>query len=517
MGYMVLLLWPVIAAFSFAKKQTPVAVACAIIVGFLLMPPNINIDFPLLPAINKNSMAALAALLTVWVISKRRPKDYAAGAHLRPKGIFPTSVMPRLCLVMIICGAFMTVFTNSERLTYGFTTLPGLRPYDAASHVLFTCMEMLPLLIARKFMADPDSHKRLLIIFAISATIYCFPALFEIRMSPQINRMVYGFFPHNWAQHIRSGGFRPLVFMEHGLLLGLVLSTSILACLALWRQNLSDKAKRSGLILFAALFILATLVLAKTLGPLILAVLFGATILLTPPRIQALVAAGVVVIILSYPMLRNTGLIPVDYIVAQTQAYDVSRGGSLKFRVDNEKLLLAKANEKPLFGWGPRGRMRVFDEEGYDISVTDGRWIIAIGMGGWTRYLSEFGLLCFAIIGLAWRRKQLEINYITAGLMLMLAANMVDLIPNDGLTPLTWLISGALLGRYELKTYSSTAQDQSVESASKRAKASKSSDDASSQGLKPLHASTIVRSSPNSKLPYSRQRAVHKRNTKKLI
>jgi hypothetical protein len=34
-------------------------------------------------------------------------------------------------------------------------------------------------------------------------------------------------------------------------------------------------------------------------------------------------------------------------------------------------------------------------------------------------------------------------------LMLMLAVNMVDLMPNATVTPLTWLLAGALLGHAE--------------------------------------------------------------------
>ena len=41
--------------------------------------------------------------------------------------------------------------------------------------------------------------------------------------------MVYGFFPHSWLQHVRGGGFRPIVFMNHGLVLGIFLSMAVVA------------------------------------------------------------------------------------------------------------------------------------------------------------------------------------------------------------------------------------------------------------------------------------------------
>ena len=38
----------------------------------------------------------------------------------------------------------------------------------------------------------------------------------------------------------------------------------------------------------------------------------------------------------------------------------------------------------------------------------------------------------------------------TTGLILMLAANLVDLLPNASISPLTWLVAGAVWGRIEL-------------------------------------------------------------------
>jgi hypothetical protein len=55
---------------------------------------------------------------------------------------------------------------------------------------------------------------------------------------------------------------------------------------------------------------------------------------------------------------------------------------SFGFRLLNEDLLLQRALEKPLWGWGGWGRSRVFDENGKDVSVADGLWVIALGMSG---------------------------------------------------------------------------------------------------------------------------------------
>ena len=41
--------------------------------------------------------------------------------------------------------------------------------------------------------------------------------LVEVRLSPQINTWIYGFFQHDFIQMMRYGGFRPIVFLPHGL------------------------------------------------------------------------------------------------------------------------------------------------------------------------------------------------------------------------------------------------------------------------------------------------------------
>lgn len=50
-----------------------------------------------------------------------------------------------------------------------------------------------------------------------------------------------------------------------------------------------------------------------------------------------------------------------------------------------------------------------------------------------------------------------------AGLALILAFNMIDLLPNATLTPLTWLIAGALLGYAEMHAAQSRKDLDSLE------------------------------------------------------
>ena len=115
--------------------------------------------------------------------------------------------------------------------------------------------------------------------------------------------------------------------------------------------------------------------------------------------------------------------------------------------------LLDRAAEKPAFGWGMWGRNQIHDPEtGRMTSIADGRWIIVLGVFGWVGLVAEMGLLTLPI-GLAWWRSGGHRApggpgppRVVAAVALMLGVNLVDLIPNATLTPLTMLGAGALMG-----------------------------------------------------------------------
>ena len=84
------------------------------------------------------------------------------------------------------------------------------------------------------------------------------------------------------------------------------------------------------------------------------------------------------------------------------------------------------------------------------MSVTDGRWIITLGESGLLGFIAEFGLLSLGVFRAAsvFRRVDSPVEKLfVSSLSLILAVNLLDLLPNSGLVPWTWLIAGALLGR----------------------------------------------------------------------
>ena len=447
----VLFMWPVVALILFKRKRRSAALAWTLVAGYLLLPTVVNFNLPLLPTVNKETMPSLAALLAILFMV--RPTTYAQGPlapvnkSVEMPGWLPGHKLSAILFLVALFSGVLTVLTNGDRLVYGPITIPALRTYDAFSLTLVSIVNFIPLILARKYLASPEQHRQLLIVLCVAGIAYCLPALYEIRMSPQLNRIFYGFFPHSWKQHVRSDGFRPLVFLEHGLWLGIFLVGSLIATVGLYRIE----TNRKRLYLLGAGFLFVTIFLAKVLGSFLIAIAILPFILFFGVRLQMLMACAIAILLLVYPSARGAGLVPVEQIVSYAEKISEERSRSLAFRLRNEDILLDKANQRPLFGWGSWGRNRVFNEEGEDISVTDGAWIIEIGSYGWIGYLSKFGLLTMPIILLTLHRRRYGVTMATSTLCLVLAANLTDLIPNATLTPITWLVAGALLGRLEYK------------------------------------------------------------------
>lgn len=440
------LAWPFLVFWLFAKRTPAEAVVASILGAYLLLPRNYSIDLPAIPELNKDSVPALAAVLAVLVLLKPQKMRLQQNVTIMP-GWFPRSRIVQLLLILMVLGAALTVLTNGDRLFLGPVVLPALRPYDGLAAVGSTLFIMLPFLLARKFLADPEGQRTLAIGLVIAGLAYSIPTLYEVRFSPQLSRNIYGYFPHEWRQHLRAGGFRPVVFLHHGLWLAIFICGSFLAALSLWRSSTGQARTRW---LIASVWLFSVLFVSKGVGALGIGLLLGAVIIFLPIRLQIFCAAGLAGALLTYPMLRGAELVPIESALNIAYSVDPEREASLRYRFDNEDILLARANERPLFGWGGWGRNRVYTEDGQSASTTDGYWIISIGTKGWLGYIAEYGLLLIPMIFLGLRWKTLGLTPSTAGIALALTANMIDLVPNATLTPVTWLLAGALAGRLEL-------------------------------------------------------------------
>ena len=439
LAYLMLAVWPLVTLVMFRRWRIERALIWSLLGAYLFLPPPpAAFDFPLMPPLTKESLPSVATYLICLAVCGRR-------APLLPEGWLARG----LVLVFVFCPV-ATVLTNTEPVFFGAIGLPALGLKDMMAQVLLQFILLLPFLMARQHLASPQGLRELVIAIALGGLIYSVPMLVEVRLSPQINVWVYGYFQHSFEQMIRQGGFRPIVFLYHGLWVAFYTVMAIVCALALARE--ADERRRV-LWLGAALYLGVVLVLSKSLGSLLFGVALAPMALLLPVHLQIRIAGLMALVAIAYPVLKGAGAIPVDWMIEQAGKISPERAGSLQFRFDNEDILMERALEKPFFGWGSWGRNQIFDPvSGEILTVTDGRWIILIGIFGWVGYLAEFGLIALPILML-WRygRCLPEAGWVrlVGPVALLLAVNLVDMIPNATLTPLTWLFAGAVLGLAE--------------------------------------------------------------------
>jgi hypothetical protein len=438
-AYLVLLSSPIAAVVLFRLLTLERALVWTIIGGHLLLPSSTYIKFPMIPVIDRALVPAVSAFLLCLLVSPRMTLSFDGFSRAGRQVLY---ILFALCVVTPV----LTVLYNTEPIIDGRIFLPGLRLYDAWGLISVILVAMIPLWLGIRFLNTPTGHRALLEIIAISGLVYTFPALVEIRLSPQLHTWVYGFFPSDFVQHVRAGGFRPTVFLNHGLMLGIYLCMTIIAATALYREARRE-GQRAFVWLAIAIWTTLVLFLSKSLGALVLAVIFAGVVFLFGRRVQVWLGVVVAVIVLLYPMLRGAGWIPVDTAHDLALMVSEDRAASLKFRLDNEDALLDKANLKPIAGWGSWGRNSLYDPEtGEMTSITDGIWLIYIGVYGWLGYIGRFGLLTAPLILYALRRKSFGPSYITPGLIMVLSALLIDLLPNAGLVNYVWLMAGAVAG-----------------------------------------------------------------------
>ncbi len=432
-----LLSWPLIALVIFSKRATVPAILSATTLSYLFLPEAFAINLPGLPDLNKTATVSVGLLLGLMFFGRRYVKD----------GTEPTLVIGsrlfRLLLgalaATIVIGTILTVLNNREFIVVGPLFLPGLRPWDAIGSLGDLALILAPYVIARKYLATPDTHLALLKILVFSGLGYSLLMLVEIRLSPQLHTWIYGYFQHSFGQHIRNG-FRPIVFLEHGLWVGFFIFMAMMGAVALW------KAEAKQHWLWAAAWIFVILMISKNVGAFViglfcLAVFFGLW-----RKMQLRIIFVIALATLTFPALRQAELLPVYEITAAARNFSEERAQSLEFRLRNEDLLLARAFEKPLTGWGGWSRDRLFNESGREITVSEGYWILTLGKSGWLGYIGMLGLLALPLLFLGLTSRRKDVPPQTVALGLICAGNLIYMIPNATLTPLGLLCFGALSG-----------------------------------------------------------------------
>jgi len=428
--------FPVILVCSIVLRPH-VALVIAALGGEMFLPEVTNFKFPFLPPFDKHNLPYLAVLIGCFIKS---PRTFTR---------LPTERWFQIMVLLVIAGGILTGVTNKDAVPRaGFPPLPAMTLKDGFFLAVYNSTRMIfPFLLGLALYRKPADLRALLIAFAVAGMIYLPFILWEIRMSPNLHRTIYGYFQgDDFSQNRRWGGYRPLVLMSHGLALARFMVCATMAPFVFGntgRGFLGVPWKIGKWILFVVL------ILCKSTGAIVY--IFAMLPLLIRRRAKRMVQVAVILaaIVFLYPVLRFTGAFPVQGILdASTSLFGADRSDSMAFRFKNEDSMLVHARERPLFGWGPYGRNFTYDENG-DMSVPDGYWILVLGQLGAAGFIPAFGLMLVPIVIARRRTKTImdeQDRRLLAGSCLILAISAVDLIPNGmwGLYP--YLLGGALTG-----------------------------------------------------------------------
>jgi hypothetical protein len=247
---------------------------------------------------------------------------------------------------------------------------------------------------------------------------------------------------------MRWGGYRPMVFMNHGLALALFFAAGLVAASALLRTQRPIFAYRPGRVTVALGFLL---VVCKTVSSMMYGFIGAALAFFGTSKAQLRLAMVLASALLVWPLMRLHGLVHTDEIVDTAKEWvDAERAQSLEFRLVNEEVLFDWALERARFGWGGYGRACIFDPfSGKELSTRDGAWIITLGERGYVGFIVAFGFLAIPVF-LA-RRKLGSVpegadRRLFAALALLVGIHAFDLIPNGRYSYIGHLLAGALYG-----------------------------------------------------------------------
>jgi hypothetical protein len=448
-AYLMLLAWPFVCLVLLRTQSVERAIIWSILGGYLLLPPLAEFNLPLVPSMDKVSIPSLSVLAILV---------FATAHKVR---LLPEGRLARVLVALLVFSAIPTVLTNREPILFEVLSgadpilflidaLPGQSVRDVGSVLIGQVLTIVPFLIARQFLSSDTGLREILVALMVGAIAYSVPSLIEIRFSPQMNVWVYGFFQHSFEQTMRAGGFRPIVFLPHGLWLALFVCTAAMSAAALARTT--PRLERWKMILWT-LYLVVFLFACKSAASIAYGLFLVPLVYFAPRRWLILLATLFALVAITYPMLRNVGVVPTDAIVAKVATVNPDRAQSLGYRFNNETQLLARAAEKPAFGWSGWGRSLVRDSENGEIlTIPDGRWIIVFGSFGWLGYIAEFGLLALPLLLLGvhvLRNREAQLSPYLGAVALILGITLMDMLLNATLTPFTWLTAGAVLGYAE--------------------------------------------------------------------
>jgi hypothetical protein len=350
--------WIPVTMVLFALMPARRAVFASAIAAWLFLPPDAVISIPGLPDYDKTMAVGASLLLSILIFEPGRLLLFRFRWFDVPMVVF--------CL----CPFFSSISND-------------LGAYDGAASAFKQCLVWgVPYWVGRVYLTDTASFREFGLAMIIG-TICLVPLfLFEIKMSPMLQPILYGFGSSRGSFTSRYGGYRPEIFFSTSLECGLWMNAVALVAFWFWRRGVVTHlwAIPAGLI-FGLLSVIA--VLCKTFGATSIVLAGGMSLVISVQTKTKWLMWSLLFFAPLFCTLRTTELWSGRSIVQFLEMIGRGdRADSLDFRFENDDMLIAKAMQRPLFGWGGWGRSRVYDEFGGCLTTMDAYWTIILGQYG---------------------------------------------------------------------------------------------------------------------------------------
>ena len=418
--------WVPTVLLLFAALPPRRAVVAAFVGGWLFLPV-FGIDIVGLPPFSKVSASAYAVLLGAALFDSAKLLSFRF----------------RWFDIPIVVWCFTPL---------GSSVSNGLGMYDGLSASLSEIVLWgIPYYLGRVYFNDWESIRELAIGVFVGGLIYMPLTWAEMRLSPQLHKWVYGYHQHQFAQTIRAGGWRPMVFMQHGIACAMWMTAAAIVGVWLWLSGAMKHLAGIPLAFLAPLLAL-TAASCHSAGALVLLVAGLGTLLWVRWFRNAFPLLAMILFIPTYVTLRASATWSgQDLVDVAGTVFSEERAKSLQHRLNAENLLTQKALRQPWFGWGRWNRNRVIDPEtNKDLAVTDGLWVIVLGTTGWVG-LTAITLVILLPSLLYWSRCPPKwwmhpMAASGAAFAVLLPLHMLDNLWNAMLNPIYVLLMGAMMG-----------------------------------------------------------------------
>lgn len=356
--------WLVFTFALFARLLPRRAILVAVIGGALLLPITaVAIPGPL-PDLDKSTAILAGVLLGILVFDR--------DAFLRVRLAWVD-----VPIIVWVLSPFLSSLAN------------GLGVYDGISAVLENLLAWgIPYWLGRVYFFEAQALNDLAWGIFIGGLLYVPLCWFEIVNGPYLHFYLYRIYPDAALEAFRFGGWRPIVFLEHGLQVALwMTAASVSGIVLLLSGALARWGRWPGAA--AVLVLVVTTFALKSVNAWVL-LAFVSALLLVSVRLRR-------------PWLVWTVMgVPLLYLGARTvlgwYAFELAylvelvlpgKKNSVLFRLVNEIQIAERAWLQPIWGWGRWGRAFIGREGGLPVLTPDSMWIAALGQQGF------LGLLAF--------------------------------------------------------------------------------------------------------------------------